>query len=97
MYKMTLYACILALSSGWVFGEAAAASDWVMRSPSGERYVERNESGETVLPNGRLVPPVPTFEFFKTGVAINQTELNLRNSKPRRGERPRPNRLDPNI
>lgn len=57
MYKMTLYACILALSSGWVFGEAAAASDWVMRSPSGERYVERNESGETVLPNGRLVTP----------------------------------------
>lgn len=31
--------------------------NYVMRAPAGERYVELNVNGETVLPNGRLITP----------------------------------------
>lgn len=35
----------------------ASAETWLTRSPSGERYVELNPAGESVLPNGRLITP----------------------------------------
>ena len=35
----------------------------LMRSPSGERYAERNPQGESVLPNGRLI--TPTGRLFR--------------------------------
>ncbi|MBX3180629.1 MAG: hypothetical protein KF886_25060 [Candidatus Hydrogenedentes bacterium] len=44
-----LLACALAAG--------AAHAQPIMSSPSGMRYVERNETGETVLPNGRLITP----------------------------------------
>ena len=36
---------------------AATAQDVVHRSPSGDRYVELNAEGATILPNGRIITP----------------------------------------
>jgi YVTN family beta-propeller protein len=35
-----------------------AAAQSIMQTPAGERYVELDPNGETVLPNGRLITPV---------------------------------------
>lgn len=48
-----LTACVISLA--WVSGAWAGTS--VMSAPSGERYVEQNAAGQTILPNGRLITP----------------------------------------
>jgi YVTN family beta-propeller protein len=42
-----------------VIASLAAGQDGrvLMRAPSGERYVERNETGASILPNGRFITP----------------------------------------
>lgn len=51
---------IAAAVTGWaLIGLAAAGQEaMLMSAPSGDRYVELNPEGETVLPNGRLITPV---------------------------------------
>ncbi len=40
---------------------ADAAEPLLMRAPSGEAYVELNETGRTILPNGRFITPTGTM------------------------------------
>lgn len=48
--------CLAALLG--VFGAMAGAEGFLMQAPAGVRYVECNPSGESVLPNGRLITPI---------------------------------------
>ena len=50
MSRIVLFGCIV---SACVFAEEIT----LMRAPSGERYVELDANGTTVLPNGRLITP----------------------------------------
>ncbi len=36
---------------------AEARQPWVMKAPAGDRYVELNPEGQTILPNGRFITP----------------------------------------
>jgi hypothetical protein len=49
--------CLLAAAFYLVCLCAGAQDGSLMRAPAGDRYVELNPEGETVLPNGRLITP----------------------------------------
>ncbi len=50
-----MVACTLTL------GVASGEEPMLLRAPAGERYVERNPAGQTIMPNGRLLTPVGTM------------------------------------
>lgn len=45
----------------FVLVTANAAESLLMRAPSGDAYVELNETGRTILPNGRFITPTGTM------------------------------------
>ena len=53
-------AVVAGLAAVLAIGHAQEAQV-IMASPSGERYVELNATGESVLPNGRLITPLGTM------------------------------------
>ncbi len=44
---------------------APALAQPIMSSPSGTRYVERDATGESILPNGRLITPTGTMHVVR--------------------------------
>ncbi len=48
----------LILSTAWAAPQNGTSNDWVMGSPSGDKYVERSEGGPTIIPNGRILTPM---------------------------------------
>lgn len=52
---------LLALLSLFLYGGCSprsATDEWIAQAPAGDRYCQIDRSGETVIPNGRLITPV---------------------------------------
>lgn len=57
--SLILLVCMwtLGLSGASSAPQSEESANWVMSSPSGDRYVERTEEGPTIIPNGRILTP----------------------------------------
>ncbi|MBI5092041.1 MAG: hypothetical protein HZB26_06300 [Candidatus Hydrogenedentes bacterium] len=57
-FRLALCATMIAALAGCAsLSGQTATRNTIMRAPAGERYVELNPDGTTVLPNGRLITP----------------------------------------
>jgi YVTN family beta-propeller protein len=58
LYPIPLYLISLYLISLYLFScQPSTDTTWLIQAPAGERYTEVNKSGETIIPNGRIVKP----------------------------------------
>ncbi len=58
MKKIAFYLFLALIISSCISKKSSISDPWIINAPAGDRFVTKNPTGETIIPNGRIVAPV---------------------------------------